>query len=180
MRAIQLFIATSIDSYIARDSGAVDWLFTDQDYGYSEFLEQVDTVLLGRKTYEQVLSFGAYPYSGKKGYVFSRTQSQPSDQNVEFVRADGATFLQKLCQEDGQNIWLVGGSELIRFCLQHGLVDDLILSIHPIILGSGIPLIAHDPSLETILELRHTTTYETGLLQVTYAVQKNVQKQLER
>lgn len=172
MRSIQLFIATSLDGYIARTSGAVDWLLTDQDYGYSEFFEQVDTVLMGRKTYEQVLSFGEYPYSGKQGYVFSKTQLQQQDENVEFVSSDEAIFLNELCQKDGKNIWLVGGSEIIHFCLQHEFVDELILSIHPMILGSGIPLIAHDPTLETILQLKDTRTYETGLLQVSYTFQK--------
>lgn len=176
MRSIQLFIATSLDGYIARTSGAVDWLFTDQDYGYTEFFEQVDTVLMGRKTYEQVLSFGEYPYQGKQGYVFSKTQPQQQDENVEFVRSDWAEFLDRLRQAAGKNIWLVGGSEIIRFCLQHGFVDELILSIHPIILGSGIPLVAHDPTVETVLELKHTKTYETGLLQATYAVQKQIER----
>ncbi|MBD1862871.1 MULTISPECIES: dihydrofolate reductase family protein [Trichocoleus] len=176
MRSIQLFIATSLDGYIARTSGDVDWLFTDQDYGYTEFFEQVDTVLMGRKTYEQVLGFGEYPYHGKKGYVFSKTQQQQQDENVEFVSADWVNFLNQLRHAQGQNIWLVGGSELIRFCLQHGFVDELILSIHPIILGDGIPLIAHDPTLETLLKLQHTKNYETGLLQVTYAIQKQVEK----
>ncbi|MBW4489744.1 MAG: dihydrofolate reductase family protein [Trichocoleus desertorum ATA4-8-CV12] len=172
MRSIQLFIATSLDGYIARTSGAVDWLLTDQDYGYSEFFEQVDTVLMGRKTYEQVLSFGEYPYSEKQGYVFSKTQLQQRDENVEFVSSDEAIFLNELCQGDGKNIWLVGGSEIIHFCLQHEFVHELILSIHPMILGSGIPLIAQDPTLETILELKDTRTYETGLLQVSYTFQK--------
>src|SRR6476469_422734 len=112
MRAIQLFIATSLDGYIARTSGAVDWLFTDQDYGYTEFFDQVDTVLMGRKTYDQVLSFGEYPYSGKQGYVFSRTQPQQRDENVEFVGSNGVNFFNTLYQADGQNIWLVGGSEI--------------------------------------------------------------------
>src|SRR6476646_6661819 len=115
MRSIQLFIATSLDGYIARTSGAVDWLFTDQDYGYTEFSDQVDTVLMGRKTYDQVLSFGEYPYLGKKGYVFSRTQPQQRDENVEFVSSNWVHFLKQLRQPEGQNVWLVGGSELIRF-----------------------------------------------------------------
>ncbi|HEY9861110.1 MAG TPA: dihydrofolate reductase family protein [Candidatus Obscuribacterales bacterium] len=172
MRSIQLFIATSLDGYIARTSGEVDWLFTDQDYGYTEFFKQVDTLLMGRKTYEQVLSFGEYPYLEKQGYVFSKTQPQQRDENVEFVSCDWVNFLNRLCQVDGKNIWLVGGSEIIRFCLQHGFVDELILSIHPMILGNGIPLIAHDPSIETMLKLKDTQTYETGLLQVSYTLQK--------
>jgi len=72
MRRIILFIAASLDGHIARPSSEVDWLFTDQDYGYTEFLASVDTVLMGRKTYEQVLTFGEFPYQEKQSYVFSR------------------------------------------------------------------------------------------------------------
>ena len=73
MRKIILYIACSLDGYIARSDGSVDWLFTDQDYGYTGFLGSVDTVVMGRKTYDQVLTFGPYPYSGKTGYVVSRS-----------------------------------------------------------------------------------------------------------
>ena len=78
MRKLVPYIATSLDGYIARSSGAVDWLYTDQDYGYTEFLGGIDTVLMGRKTYAQLEGFGPYPYSGRRGFVFSRTPRQPT------------------------------------------------------------------------------------------------------
>src|SRR5687767_10378732 len=91
MRQLVLYIATSLDGYIARSSGAVDWLFTDQDYGYTKFLAGVDTVLMGCKTYAQLESFGPYPYSGSRGFVFSRTPRLPNAE-VTFISGDLASF----------------------------------------------------------------------------------------
>lgn len=142
MRKVILFIASSLDSYIARPSSDIDWLFTDQDYGYSEFFATVDTVLMGRKTYKQVLTFGEYPYKEKKTYVFTNNSSLKRYNNAD-IATDVRKFVDNLRQVDGKNIWLIGGSLLIRDFMSKNLVDELILSIHPIILGEGIPLFAH-------------------------------------
>jgi dihydrofolate reductase len=174
MRKIRLFIASSLDGYIARTSGDVDWLFTDQDYGYTEFLAEVDTVIMGNKTYQQVLSFGEYPYKGKKSFVFSKTLQGETDNNVEFVGGDLKSFINTLRQSSDRDIWLVGGGETIHYFMKHRFVDELILSIHPIILGNGIPLIVKDASLETVLELKNVKSYDSGLLQVFYDL--NVQR----
>jgi dihydrofolate reductase len=174
MRKIRLFIASSLDGYIARTSGDVDWLFTDQDYGYTEFLAEVDTVIMGNKTYQQVLSFGEYPYKGKKSFVFSKTLQGETDNNVEFVGGDLKSFINTLRQSSDRDIWLVGGGETIHYFMKHRFVDELILSIHPIILGDGIPLIVKDASLETALELKNVKSYDSGLLQVSYDL--NVQR----
>ena len=94
MRKVILFIATSLDGFIARSSGDVDWLFQDQDqdYGYEALIAGTDTVVMGRRTYDQILSFGDYPYRGMSGYVFSTTRSGERDENVEFVSGDVARF----------------------------------------------------------------------------------------
>ncbi|MBD2168981.1 dihydrofolate reductase [Calothrix membranacea FACHB-236] len=168
MRKIRLFIASSLDGYIARTSGEVDWLFTDQDYGYAKFFDQIDTVLMGSKTYHQLLGFGEYPYKGKQGFVFSNTLQGQVDNNVEFIGGDLKDFINRLRQLPGRDIWLVGGGEIIHYFMSHSLLDQLILSIHPIILGDGIPLICKDASLETLLVLKNVETYESGLLQLTY------------
>ncbi len=171
MRRIQLFIAASLDNYIARPDGAIDWLFTDQDYGYSEFIVQVDTVIMGRKTYDQVLTFGDYPYADKRAIVFSRElQGQKTDQ-VEFVGDEGFDLIRQLRATASHNLWLIGGGDLVLQFLHQGLVDQLILSIHPILLGNGIPLFLNDPAYPippTPLSLSHVKCFETGLLQVTY------------
>src|SRR5919199_5995017 len=96
MRKVVLFIASSLDGYIARPSGDIDWLFTDQDYGYSEFFASVDTVLMGRKTYEQVLTFDEYPYQDVKSYVFSNNLNFQADKNVELVKEDSKNFIYNL------------------------------------------------------------------------------------
>lgn len=170
MRKIRLFIAASLDGYIARTSGDIDWLFTDADYGYTEFYEQIDTLLMGRKTYEQVLTFGEYPYQDKKAYIFSQRRPPETQEFVEFITDNWITFLRQLREQPGRDIWLVGGGQLIHFCFKENFVDELILAIHPFILGSGIPLIIQDKSLEVQLTLKQVQTYESGLLQVFYDV----------
>lgn len=184
MRKIILFIASSLDGYIARNSGEIDWLFTDEDYGYTEFFAQVDTVIMGNKTYQQVLGFAEYPYKDKEVFVFSKTQQGTTDNNAKFVGNDWINWLNTLRQSGDvwrqeadllRNIWLVGGAQLIYDFIKHNFIDELILSIHPIILGSGIPLIVNDPSLETLLELKNVKTYNSGLLQVSYNLQKRPQ-----
>ncbi len=167
MRKIRLFIASSLDGYIARTSGEVDWLFTDADYGYAEFFDSIDTVLMGGKTYRQILEFGEYPYKGKKGFVFSKTLQDKND-DVEFVGGDIKSFIDKLRNDSGGDIWLVGGAEIIHYFIKERLLDELILSIHPIILGDGIPLIVKDASLSTKLQLKEVKTFDSGLLQVSY------------
>ncbi|MBD2346453.1 dihydrofolate reductase family protein [Anabaena subtropica] len=168
MRKIILFIASSLDGYIARASGEIDWLFTDQDYGYTEFYNQVDTLIMGNKTYQQVLSFGEYPYKDKEVLVFSQTQQGETDNNTKFVNNNWEDLIRILKISNGRDIWLVGGAQLIHVFLKHHFIDEIILSIHPIILGSGIPLILNDPSLETELQLKDVKTFDTGLVQIFY------------
>jgi dihydrofolate reductase len=163
-----LYIATSLDGYIARTSGDVDWLFTDQDYGYTNFFASIDRLLMGRSTYEQLLTFGEYPYAGKQGFVFSRTTQHDHNENVNFVAGDLDSFVKNLKLQDGKDIWLVGGAAIAKTCLENNLVDRFILSIHPIILGEGIALFPQTlPTLS--LKLEHSKTFETGLVQLTYS-----------
>ena len=166
MRKLVLFIATSLDGYIARSSGDINWLFSDQDYGYAEFFARIDTVVMGRKTYEQSLGFGEYPYKGKRGFVFSRTPRAP-DQNVIFVAADPAAFASELKRRPGKDIWLVGGAQLVAECMKHGLVDEYIISVHPAVLGGGLPLFL--PGFpEQKLEFIRSESFTSGLVQLSY------------
>ncbi len=168
MSQLVLFIASSLDGYVARTSGAVDWLFTDQDYGYESFYDSVDRLLMGRNTYEQIQSWGNYPYSEKQGFVFSRTVERDRDENVTFVSSDLVSFVKDLKAQDGKDIWLVGGAAIAKTCLENYLIDKFILSIHPVILGEGISLFP--PPLPTLnLKLLHCQTFETGLVQITYS-----------
>lgn len=167
MRKVVLFIASSLDGYIARVNGDIDWLFTDQNYGYTKFLDSIDTVFMGRKTYEQVLTFGEYPYQEKKSYVFTKNLDFSAIYDVEVV-TELESFVNNLRLLDGQNIWLVGGSLLIRDFLNKNLVSEIILSVHPIILGDGIPLFANPNT--TALQLTGCQTYSSGLVQLSYDV----------
>jgi len=167
MRKVILFIATSLDGFIAGKSGEIDWLFTDQDYGYTDFLKTIDVVIMGRKTYEQVLTFGEYPYSGMEGYVFSRSLAGSKDENVRFVSGDVGELVASLKSKPGKDIWLVGGSEVIQPFLEQDLIDQFVISIHPILLGKGIPLF-REPFPVKKLRLKDCKTFDTGLVQITY------------
>ncbi|HEY9847950.1 MAG TPA: dihydrofolate reductase family protein [Leptolyngbyaceae cyanobacterium] len=167
MRKLILFIACSLDGYIARTNGDVDWLFTDRDYGYSDFFAKIDTVLMGRRTYEQLLTFGEYPYQGTQGFVFSKTPKSKSDENVEFISNDVTNFIRNLKHENGKDIWLVGGAELIRSCMQEDSIDEFVISLHPIILGEGI-LLFRSPLATKGLTLQNSQVFDTGLVQLTY------------
>ncbi|MBD2295567.1 dihydrofolate reductase [Anabaena sphaerica FACHB-251] len=169
MRKICLFIASSLDGYIATKSGDIDWLFTDQDYGYSEFFNKIDTLIMGNKTYQQILGFGEYPYPGKEAFVFSSTQHGEKDDHVTFVGEDLKNFISKLCQSSGGDIWLVGGSQVINYFLENKFLDEIIIAIHPILLGEGIPLFSGNNSKITQrLDLIDVKTYSSGLVQVYY------------
>ena len=158
MRKIILYIASSLDGYIARENGDVDWLPENTTSGYDEFYKTIDTVVMGKKTYEQVLTFGAYPYKDKKSYVFTRNNEQTKDQNIEFV-SDIDKFVKENISNSGKNIWLVGGAEIISSFLNRGFVDEIILSIIPVVLGKGITLFKNTQN-EVKLELIKTTEYD--------------------
>ncbi len=140
MRRIILNIACSLDGYIARENGSIDWLPTDGgDFGMKKFIDSVDTVILGRTTYEQILTFDCdYPYANKKSYIFS-TKPGENTEGIKFV-SDIMNFSKKLVELPGKNIWLVGGGKIISFFLNAGLIDEIILSKLPISIGRGIPL----------------------------------------
>jgi dihydrofolate reductase len=125
---------------------------------------------MGRRTYEQALTFGPYPYRGTDGYVFSRTRSG-ADDNVTWVSDDPGPFIARLKEQQGRDIWLVGGSQLIHECMRHDLVDEYIVSVYPAVLGEGIPLF-HGPFAFTNLAFRSCQTFDSGLVQLTYLRQR--------
>ncbi|WP_042142195.1 dihydrofolate reductase family protein [Paucisalibacillus sp. EB02] len=138
--------AVSLDGYLARDDHSLDWLLGtegEEEIGATEFFSTIDIVLMGRKTYEQImlnLSDDDFPYNkGKECYVFSRSLSG-SDNNVKFVNDDIVDFTKSLKKEKGKRIWIVGGGEVLYPLLQERLVDEFYIQFAPIILGSGIPL----------------------------------------
>jgi len=170
MSKVVLFIATSLDGYIAGPQGEIDWLFHDADYGYTAFFDSVHALVMGRKTYELSLSFGEWPYGDKQAYVFTR-QTPPDDPRVRFVAGDAAGLIAGLRARAGQNIWLVGGAALVSTFLREGLIDEFVISVHPLLLGAGIPLFA--PGIPRHgLRLAGVTPFESGLVQLRYTGSK--------
>jgi len=157
MVKIILYIAVSLDGYIARENGDVDWLPTNVDSGYDVFYKSVDTVIMGKTTYDQVLTFGEYPYKDKKSFVFTKT-SQNNDENVEFV-SDIEKFVKDGFPGAGDNIWLVGGAKIIASFLKLKVIDEITISVIPILLGNGISLFKNIEN-ETKLELVKTEKYD--------------------
>jgi len=156
MPKIIVYIATSLDGYIAREDGSIDWLPESAESGYDEFYKSVDTVIMGKTTYDQVLTFGEYPYKDKKSFVFTTT-NQSKDENVEFV-LDVEKFVIDGFPGVGKNIWLVGGAQIIASFLKQKGVDEIIITMIPVILGKGIPLFQNIES-EVKLELIKTKKY---------------------
>lgn len=167
MRKVSLFIACSTDGFVAGKRGRIDWLFTDQDYGYAAFLRTVDTVVMGRKTWDLARWFEPVPYAGKAKYVFSRRRRTTPIPDVRFVATDPAALVRGLKRRRGKRIWLVGGGEIVSILMNAGLIDEIVLSIHPIILGGGVRLFARI-ARQSEWTLVSSRSFETGLVQITY------------
>ncbi len=171
MTEVVLYIATSCDGYIARSNGSIDWLLdfetAQTDYGYGEFYASINGLAMGRKSYEQVLSFGEWAHPGKPSYVFTRQSLSSDRDDVFFTSATPQQFLCEMESRNLQRIWLVGGAELIAAFLEHQLIDEYILSIVPILLGEGIPLFMPFGS-EMRLKLMEVKRYANDLVQLRY------------
>ncbi|CAG9607530.1 dihydrofolate reductase family protein [Pseudoneobacillus rhizosphaerae] len=143
-RKVVLYVATSLDGYIATKEESLEWLFkieSEGDAGYSQFYETVDTILMGRRTYDWIMAMekGKFPYENKECYVFSNTLNGKTE-NVEFVNEEVVSFTTKLKSEAGKDIWIVGGGELLHLFLLNKLVDEYVITIAPTLIGKGIPL----------------------------------------
>jgi dihydrofolate reductase len=168
-----LYIATSLDGYIAKPGEDLSFLDCVQkegeDYGYTRFIETVHTVILGRKTYDWVLQHaGSFPHADKETYVITR-QTIPDKDNVKFYSGNLKDLIYKLKQQQGKHIFCDGGAELINAFLKEKLFDELIISIIPILVGDGI-LLFKDGRPEQYLELVSNRSFETGLIQLHYKI----------
>jgi dihydrofolate reductase len=163
--------AISLDNYLARPDHAVDWLLWGEEAAavMAEFWKTIDTVLMGRKTYEVAARMGqGGGYPGVKSYVFSRTLKEDPG-GVTVIRGDAAEFVRGLKHQDGKDICLMGGGELARSLFEAGLIDEIGFNIHPVLLGSGIPLY-HPMSRQMDLELRECRAFQNGCVYVTYRI----------
>jgi len=172
MSKIIIYIAQSLNGKIAREDGSIDWLtqFDGEDYGYHQFIDSVQTILIGNKTYKQVLTFGdEFPYKNKKVYVFTRNNQVQKDENVSFISSNISDFISNLKNSTNENIWLVGGAEIITYFLENKLVEELQLFTIPIIITSGINLmdkLSHDCKLN----LSNSKIYKNGVVEAHYEI----------
>ncbi len=174
MRKIIAYLATSADGYIARSDGDVKWLDRPHppgDYGMPEFYRSIDTVLLGRKTWEMGVRLGQSSFAGKKNYVFSRGPKSANAAGVEFVSDEDGKLARRLKEESGKDIWLVGGASLFASFLDTGHVDELILHVIPVLIGEGIPLV--EPGRRELpLTLHSSQAYPDGVVRLHYTLGK--------
>jgi dihydrofolate reductase len=185
MRKVKYLVACTLDGFIARPDGSVDWLIMDgTDYGMGKFFESIDAVLLGRKTYEFALRHGSKPKQkdkskgvesdtspdfGMKNYVFSGTMKNAPDNGVKIVSENAGKFVRNLKSGLGKDIWLMGGGELAKSLLAENVVDEISLNIHPILLGAGLPLFP-ETDKQIDLELTECKSHKNGCVQITYRV----------
>ncbi|GAB7011545.1 dihydrofolate reductase family protein [Halorubrum trueperi] len=172
---ITLYIATSVDGYVADAEGRVDWLEefqtgpNDEDVeGFFEFFETVDCLVMGATTYEQVLGFGEWPYEDRPTYVFTHRSLSPATEAVRFVDGEIADLVSELRQQF-DHVWVVGGAHLAQSFLREREIDVIRLSFIPILLGDGIPLFSGEYD-EQRLRLTDTTTHGSGIVEHHYEV----------
>ena len=171
MRKIVLQLAVSLDGYIEGPNGEFDWCFADQDYGMSAFFKRIDSLFIGRKSYELVLSMESEAPPGFpkfKEYVFSNTFDKVREGAV-LIRGDIEAEVKRIKQEKGKDIWLFGGADLISSLMNLRLVDEIILAVHPVVLGGGKALFKaiHE---RTWLTLTDHKIYPNGLVFLTYSI----------
>jgi dihydrofolate reductase len=182
MRKVTLGLANSLDNYIARKDGGVDWLHWSRDVAElsAKFMKTVDALLIGRKTYEVMIASGQRAFPGPKNYIFSRSKklrSQfarkiPTDRKaagVEFISEDAAEFVTKLKQQKGKGIVVFGGGKLARSLFEADLIDEIVLNVQPVLLGTGIPLF-HAMKHQINLKLLRFQRLNSGSIVLTYSV----------
>ena len=172
MRKVISYIAMSLDGYIAKPDGDLSFLSLaekkGEDYGYSDFKRTIDTVIIGRKTYDKVISMGyEYPDNDNDVYIITRN-AKPDNKTLKYYSGSLKKLVSELKSIQGKNIFCDGGSEIINELLRYNLIDEFIISIIPIILGDGISLFKNGrPELK--LKLINSGAFDTGLVQLHYA-----------
>ncbi len=170
MRKVILGLGISLDGYIARTNGDVDFLFMPKDYSMGPFFATIDVAIMGRKTLDAALRMGSGSFTGSKmaTYVFSRTKPPGERDGLIFTNQSPAALIAEIRNRPGKNIWLMGGGELARDFLKEDLVDELYIGVVPVLIGEGIPLFpAGFPQREfTLVENK---TFSKGMIALKYA-----------
>ncbi len=170
-RKVYIYIATSLDGYIAKPDDDLTFLSMveqqGEDYGYADFISSVDTVILGRRTYDWMMKYmDEFPHTGKKTYVITHNP-RPSAGTVKFYTGDLRELVLNLKRESGKSIFIDGGAEIVTQLLGENLIDEYIISIIPVLLGDGIRLFK-DGRPEQKLKLINSKQFEKGLVQLHY------------
>lgn len=174
MRKIVLCVAVSLDGLIEGPNGEYDWCLTDQDYGMTDFMNRIDAIFYGRKSYEMMLhaqeSGQENPFADVKSYVFSNSLKNPYP-GTELVSGNITDQVKSLKHTPGKDIWLWGGASLTTTLMNAGLVDELLLAVHPIVLGAGKPLF-QNISERNHFTLKSSQPYSSGLIMLAYEAKK--------
>ena len=154
-RTVILYIGVSLDGYIATKDDSLDWLLDTKgsgDNGFGEFYDTVDTVIMGKRTYDWIMKQenGRFPYVGKECYVYTH-QKLDDTEFVRFTSQNPDVLIAQLKERDGKKIWIVGGSQIIDLVRKQNLIDEYVLSIAPVVLGSGIPLFLGNERSDLVL-----------------------------
>jgi dihydrofolate reductase len=170
MRIVTFGAANSLDNFIAREDGAVDWLLWTKEVAEitKEYWQTIDTVVMGRKTFEVATQNGAGAYPGVRNFVLSRKLKKRFD-GFEVVSDDAADFLRRLKNTSGKGICVMGGGLLARSLLEADLIDEIGLNLHPVVLGKGVPLF-HDMKSQIDLKLINCTQLSNGCVVLRYRV----------
>jgi dihydrofolate reductase len=169
VRRIRYAVAASLDGYIAGPKGEAEWVILDPEIDFAKMFKEFDTVLLGRHSFEAMTRAGNRNMPGLQTFVFSRTLRQQDYPEVTVLTDRSEDMVATLRREPGKDIWLMGGGTLFRSLLRAGLVDTVEVSVIPVLLGAGIPLLP-SPANEAKLELIRHTVYESGIVSLQYAV----------
>lgn len=174
-RKVILYIASSLDGFIAKPNDNLDFLNLvqkeNEDYGYADFIATVDTVILGRKTYDWVMKqVQEFPHNNKETYVITRTERK-KERNITFYTGNLIDLISELKSKSGKNIFCDGGSEIVNELFKHKLIDEIMLSVVPILIGNGTKLFKLDiPEQELVLV--SAKSFDTGLVQLHYKLKK--------
>lgn len=172
-RKVVLFIAASLDGFIAKPNDDMEFLSIveeeGQDYGYFEFVNSIDTVIMGRKTYDWVMKqVPEFPHADKKTYIITRTP-KPDIGNIKFYTGDLKELILRLKQEKGKDIFIDGGAEIANLLMKENLIDEYIISVVPIVVGDGVRLFKEGLP-EQKLNLISSKSFPKGLIQLHYQV----------